>query len=94
MIEEKYETSDDNEVEYQTVRMYSEYKEGTIGMLKMNIKLPTPSTYAGADEQKGTIGTINDPDEEKYEERNEETEEYYDDYNDEDVKYVVEMFNK
>eukprot|EP00971_Amphidinium_carterae_P047645 938581-Amphidinium_carterae.1 len=31
MIEEKYETSDDIEVEYQIVRMYSEYKEGTIG---------------------------------------------------------------
>eukprot|EP00971_Amphidinium_carterae_P258541 5131542-Amphidinium_carterae.1 len=31
LIEEKYETSDDNEVECQTVRMYSEYKEGTIG---------------------------------------------------------------
>eukprot|EP00971_Amphidinium_carterae_P044296 871229-Amphidinium_carterae.1 len=43
MIDEKYETSDDNEVEYQTVRMYSKYKEGTIGMMKLNIKLPTPT---------------------------------------------------
>eukprot|EP00971_Amphidinium_carterae_P164129 3253926-Amphidinium_carterae.1 len=27
--------------------MYSEYKEGTIGMLKMNIKPPTPTQYGG-----------------------------------------------
>eukprot|EP00971_Amphidinium_carterae_P269520 5346615-Amphidinium_carterae.1 len=47
MIEEKYETSDDNEIEYQIVRMHSEYKEGTIRMLKMNIKLPTPTQYDG-----------------------------------------------
>eukprot|EP00971_Amphidinium_carterae_P118272 2343042-Amphidinium_carterae.1 len=52
------------------------------------------STYAGADEEKGTIGAINEPDEEQYEEWNEATEEYYDDYNDEDVKYVVAMLNK
>eukprot|EP00971_Amphidinium_carterae_P145009 2873137-Amphidinium_carterae.1 len=52
------------------------------------------STYARADEEKGTIGAINDPDEEQYEEWNEETEEYYDDYNDEDVKFVVAMLNK
>eukprot|EP00971_Amphidinium_carterae_P244544 4855670-Amphidinium_carterae.1 len=45
MIDEKYETSDDNEIEYQTVRMYSEYKEGTVGMMKMNIK-QAPNTYA------------------------------------------------
>eukprot|EP00971_Amphidinium_carterae_P165493 3280522-Amphidinium_carterae.1 len=52
------------------------------------------NTCAGADEEKGTIGAINDPDEEQYEEWNEETEGYYDDYNDEDVKYVVAMLNK
>eukprot|EP00971_Amphidinium_carterae_P009079 179283-Amphidinium_carterae.1 len=52
------------------------------------------STYAGADEENGTIGAINDPDEEQYEDWSEETEEYYDDYNDEDVKYVIAMLNK
>eukprot|EP00971_Amphidinium_carterae_P214420 4255223-Amphidinium_carterae.1 len=27
--------------------MYSEYKEGTVGMMKMNIKLTTPTQYDG-----------------------------------------------
>eukprot|EP00971_Amphidinium_carterae_P189435 3760424-Amphidinium_carterae.1 len=51
MIDEKYETSDDNENEYQTLRMYDEYKEGTVGMMKMNIKLPTPTQYDGKSPQ-------------------------------------------
>eukprot|EP00971_Amphidinium_carterae_P164570 3262660-Amphidinium_carterae.1 len=55
------------------------------------------STYAGVDEDKGTIWNINDADEEQYDEwkdYNEETEEYDYEYNDDDVKYAVAMLNK
>eukprot|EP00971_Amphidinium_carterae_P244545 4855670-Amphidinium_carterae.2 len=44
------------------------------------------STYAGVEDEKGTIGAMNDPDEEQYEKWTEETEEYEYEYNDKDVK--------
>eukprot|EP00971_Amphidinium_carterae_P254016 5042764-Amphidinium_carterae.1 len=47
VADEKYETSDDIESECQTLRMYDENKEATVGMLKMNIKLPIPTQYDG-----------------------------------------------
>eukprot|EP00971_Amphidinium_carterae_P028907 568601-Amphidinium_carterae.1 len=43
----EYRMIDDNENKYQTLRMYSECKDGTVGMMKMNLKLPTPTHYDG-----------------------------------------------
>eukprot|EP00971_Amphidinium_carterae_P121568 2407523-Amphidinium_carterae.1 len=55
------------------------------------------STYAGADEDKGAIGNINEQESEQQEEwngYNDENEEYYEEYNEEDVKYIIQMVNK
>eukprot|EP00971_Amphidinium_carterae_P241508 4795291-Amphidinium_carterae.1 len=43
MDDEKYETINDNEDKQQTLRLCREIEDVTIGMLKMNIKLPTPT---------------------------------------------------
>eukprot|EP00971_Amphidinium_carterae_P230264 4569841-Amphidinium_carterae.1 len=45
--EEKYETINDSEDKQQTLRLCRETEDVTIGMMKMNIKLPTPTQYDG-----------------------------------------------
>eukprot|EP00971_Amphidinium_carterae_P047587 937276-Amphidinium_carterae.1 len=45
MIDEKYEASDDDEDKFQTLRICNENNDETVGMLKMNLKLPTPTQY-------------------------------------------------
>eukprot|EP00971_Amphidinium_carterae_P149813 2969943-Amphidinium_carterae.1 len=51
MDEEKYETINDNEDKQQTLRLCSETEDVTVGMMKMNIKLPTPTQYDGKSPQ-------------------------------------------
>eukprot|EP00971_Amphidinium_carterae_P257191 5105949-Amphidinium_carterae.2 len=51
MNEEKYETIDDNEDKQQTLRLCRETDDVTIAMMKMNIKLPTPTQYDGKSPQ-------------------------------------------
>eukprot|EP00971_Amphidinium_carterae_P195023 3870013-Amphidinium_carterae.1 len=51
MIDEKYETSDDNEDEYQTLMVCDEENDETVGMIKMNLKLPTPTLCDGKSPQ-------------------------------------------
>eukprot|EP00971_Amphidinium_carterae_P148775 2949707-Amphidinium_carterae.3 len=52
------------------------------------------STYAGVEDEKGTVGAINDAEDKQYDEWNEDTEEYDYEYNEDDVKYMVAMLNK
>eukprot|EP00971_Amphidinium_carterae_P290053 5759226-Amphidinium_carterae.1 len=47
MIEEIEEAMDDNEDKQQTLRLCSETDDVTVAMIKMNIKLPTPTQYDG-----------------------------------------------
>eukprot|EP00971_Amphidinium_carterae_P055693 1097997-Amphidinium_carterae.1 len=47
MNEEMKETMDDDEYKKQTIRICSETEYVTIAMMKMNIKLPTPTQYDG-----------------------------------------------
>eukprot|EP00971_Amphidinium_carterae_P281971 5597486-Amphidinium_carterae.1 len=49
--DEKYETINDYEDVQQTLRLYIDTDDVTIGMLKMNIKLPTPNQYDGKSPQ-------------------------------------------
>eukprot|EP00971_Amphidinium_carterae_P249023 4943080-Amphidinium_carterae.1 len=51
MNEGKYETRDDNEDKQQTLRLCREADDVTIAMMKMNIKLPTPTQYDGKSPQ-------------------------------------------
>eukprot|EP00971_Amphidinium_carterae_P280882 5576363-Amphidinium_carterae.1 len=51
MADEKYETFDDNEDEYRTLQICDKTNDETIGMIKMNLKLPTPTQYDGKSPQ-------------------------------------------
>eukprot|EP00971_Amphidinium_carterae_P222675 4419275-Amphidinium_carterae.1 len=51
MNEEMEETMENNEYKQQTLRLCDETDEVTIAMLKMNIKLPTPTMYDGKSPQ-------------------------------------------
>eukprot|EP00971_Amphidinium_carterae_P264948 5255718-Amphidinium_carterae.1 len=51
MIDEKYEASDDNVDKFQTLRFCNKNNDETVGMLKMNLKLTTPTQYDGKSPQ-------------------------------------------
>eukprot|EP00971_Amphidinium_carterae_P080684 1596143-Amphidinium_carterae.1 len=51
MADDKYETINDNEDVQQTLRLCRETEDVTINMLKMNIKVPTPTQYDGKSPQ-------------------------------------------
>eukprot|EP00971_Amphidinium_carterae_P197663 3922980-Amphidinium_carterae.1 len=52
------------------------------------------STYASADEDKATLGNVNETEVEQYDEWKEYYNEETREYNEEDVKYIVGMLNK